>query len=158
MKTGDADGLDVLYDDEAELILANRERVYARRGLTLTALRVAGLRNEPLLPSGLWLVYYTNQRVVGLRDPTSAPPAGEGEIYAGTLQAIDRTRYLGPKVEDQILEYFEFPLRDVMKVKKRSRKHLRIFVRHGKERVEFRFKPWGAACRAFSVLIQQQKA
>lgn len=155
MKTGSRDGLEVLYDGKAELILAKRERVYARRGLTLEAHQGRGLSKKPFLPSGLWMIYYTNQRVVGLRDPERE--ADEGETYAGTLRAVDRSRYLGPKVEDSILEYFEFSLRDVEKVNKRSRKHLRMVVRSEAERYEFRFRPWGAACRAFSVLIGQKE-
>lgn len=153
MKTGSQDGLDVVYDDEAELILAKRERVYARRGLTLEALCIGGWSKKAFLPPGLWMIYYTNQRVVGLRDPR-VPPEEAGD--AGTLRAIDRTQYLGPKVEDNVLEYFEFPLRDVEKVKKGSRKHVRMFVESGEEHYEFRFRPWGAACRAFSVMLRQQ--
>lgn len=155
MKVGSKEGLEVLYDEEAELILAERERVYARRGLTLEAFKSKGFGREPFIPAGLWLIYYTNHRVVGLRDPEGAVP--EDEAYAGTLRAIDRTQYLGPRVKDHILEFFEFPLRDIGKVNKRSRKHLRMVVNSNKDRYEFRFKPWGAACRAFSVLINQKQ-
>jgi hypothetical protein len=155
MKVGSKEGLEVLYDEEAELILAERERIYARRGLTLEAFKRAGFGREPFLPPRLWLIYYTNHRVVGLRDPEGAVP--EGEAYAGTLKAIDRTQYLGPRVKDHILEFFEFPLRDIGKVNKRSRKHLRMIVQSNGDRYEFRFKPWGAACRAFSVLISQRQ-
>ncbi|MFQ6012121.1 MAG: hypothetical protein ACE5LS_00535 [Thermoplasmata archaeon] len=156
MKTGSRDGLDVLYDDEAELLLAERERVYARRGLILEAFRGGGLSKRPFLPPGLWMIYHTNQRVVGLRDPKASSKEGQ-EGYAGTLQAIDRTRYLGPKAEESLLEYFEFPLRDVEKVSKRSRKHLQMVVRSDAERYLLRFRPWGAACRAFSVLLRQKR-
>ncbi|MFQ5907882.1 MAG: hypothetical protein ACE5JE_03510 [Thermoplasmata archaeon] len=155
MKTGSEEGLDVLYDDTAELILSERERVYARRGLTVEALQGRGLSKKPFLPPGLWMIYHTNQRVVGLRDPKREVEGEEG--YAGTLRAVDRSRYLGPKVEANILEYFEFPLRDVAKANKRSRKHLRLVVRSEGERYEFRFKPWGAACRAFGVLLSQKR-
>lgn len=155
MKIGSKEGLDVLYDEEAELILAKRERVYARRGLTMEVFRGTGFGKKPFLPSGLWLIYYTNQRVVGLRDPEGS--VVEDEAYAGTLRAIDRTRYLGPRVRDHTFEFFEFPLRDIGKVNNRSRKHLRMFVKSNGDRYEFRFKPWGAACRAFSVLLSQKK-
>ncbi len=155
MKIGSEEGLDVLYDEEAELILAERERVYARRGLTLESFKKTGLGRRPFLPSGLWLIYYTNHRVVGLRDPEGSVP--EEEAYAGTLRAIDRTRYMGPRVKDHIFDFFEFPLRDIGKVTNRSRKHLRMVVQSNGDRYEFRFKPWGAACRAFSVLISQRK-
>jgi hypothetical protein len=157
MKIGSEEGLDVLYDQEAALILAERERVYARRGLTVEAFKRTGFGRKPFLTSGLWLIYYTNHRVVGLRDPERSVP--EEETYAGTLRAIDRTRYLGPRVKDHIFEYFEFPLRDIGKVNNRNRKHLRMVVQSKGDRYEFRFKPWGAACRAFTVLLaQKQKA
>ena len=155
MKIGSEEGLDVLYNQEAELLLAERERVYARRGLTLETFQKIGFGRKPFLASGLWLIYYTNHRVVGLRDPEASVP--EDEAYAGTLQAIDRTRYMGPRVKDHIFEFFEFPLRDIGKVTNRSRKHLRMVVQSNRDRYEFRFKPWGAACRAFSVLISQRK-
>ncbi|MDX1535120.1 MAG: hypothetical protein R3291_05825, partial [Thermoplasmata archaeon] len=145
----------VLYDEEAELILADRERVYARRGLTMEAYKGTGLGRKPFLPPGLWLIYYTNHRVVGLRDPEGSVP--EDEAYAGALRAIDRTQYMGPRVKDHVLEFFEFPLRDIGKVNKRSRKHLKMVVRSEGDRYEFRFRPWGAACRAFSVLISQKQ-
>ncbi len=155
MRIGSQEGLDVLYDQEAELILAERERVYARRGLTLESFKRTGFRRKPFLPSGLWLIYYTNHRVVELRDPEGGIP--EDEAYAGTLRAIDRTRYMGPRVKDHIFDFFEFPLRDIGKVNNRSRKHLRMVVQSKGDRYEFRFKPWGAACRAFSVLLAQKQ-
>lgn len=155
MKTGSEEGLEVLYSQEAELILAERERVYARRGLTVESFRRSGFGRKPFLPPGLWLIYYTNQRVVGLRDPERSVP--EDEAYAGTLRAIDRTQYMGPRVKDHILDYFEFPLPDIEKVSKRSRKHLRLVVRSSGDRFEFRFRPRGAASRAFSVLLAQRQ-
>ena len=155
MKIGSEEGLDVLYDQEAALILAERERVYARRGLTLESFKKSAFSRKPFLPSGLWLIYYTNHRVVGLRDPEGSVP--EDEAYAGTLQAIDRTRYMGPRLRDHIFDFFEFPLKEIGKVNNRSRKHLRMVVQSNGDRYEFRFKPWGAACRAFSVLISQKK-
>lgn len=158
MKTGDEDGRGVLYDTEAQLILAERERIYARRGLTLEAYRKTGLLGkEPFLDHGLWYIYYTNQRVVGLRDPSIPPEEQNEALYAGTLRAIDKTRYIGPKLEDPTLAYFEFPLTGIAKVKKRGRKHLALVVRDHKGKYEFRFKPWGAACRFFSVMLRKEE-
>lgn len=155
MRTGDADGLDVVYDDEAQLILSKRERVYGRRGLTLEAYRIGRIGRKPLFESGLWMVYYTNQRVVGLRDMTQK----EEEIYLGTLRPIDRARFIGPQAEEHhVLKYFEFPTKDIVKVDKAGTKFLKLMVESEDGRYEFRFRPWGAACRFFSVLLQRQEA
>lgn len=158
MDLGAEEGRGEVYDDRAQLILAERERIYARRGLTVEAFtRKRLLGKDPLLETGLWYVYYTNQRVVGLRDPNAPPDEEHEELYAGTLRAIDRTRYLGPKLEDPTLRYFQFALRDIDKVKKRGRKHLRFLVDDEEGRYEFRFRPWGAACRFFSVLLRKEE-
>lgn len=158
MRTGTKEGLHDVYDEEAQLILADRERIYARRGLTLETYRRGFLQREPFLVPGLWYIYYTNQRVLGLRDPSLSPEEQTEERYAGTLRAIDRTRYLGPKVEDPVLEFFAFPLTEIAKVQKRGRRHLTLVVQDEAARYEFRFKPWGAACRFFSVLFRREGA
>jgi hypothetical protein len=155
MKLGDADGLDVVYDDEAQLILSERERVYGRRGLTIEAYELGRLTRKPLFESGLWMVYHTNQRVVGLRDMTQK----EEEVYLGTLRPIDRTRFIGPQAEEHhVLKYFEFPLKDIIRVDKAGNRFLKLVVQSDDGRYEFRFRPWGAACRFFSVLLQKEAA
>ncbi len=150
MRIGDADGLDVVYDDEAQVILSERERLYGRRGLTIDAYEVGTLSRKPLFVSGLYMVFYTNHRIVGLRDVAQQ----EEEVYVGTLRAIDRSRFLAPEGEHHVLEYFEYPLREIVSVSKAGKKHLRFLVESGGRRYEFRFKPWGAACRFFSVLLK----
>lgn len=154
MKFGDADGLDVVYDEEAELILSDRERLYGRRGLTVDVLEGGFLRKRPLVTSALHMVFYTNQRIVGLRDMTSQ----EEEVYLGTLRAIDRDKFLGPQAEEHhVLHYFEYPLREVVAVRKRGRRHLRQIVQDGDRRYELHFRPWGAACRFFSILLRKEE-
>ncbi|MFQ5838380.1 MAG: hypothetical protein ACE5HJ_06320 [Thermoplasmata archaeon] len=155
MKTGDADGLDVVYDDEAQLILSERERLYGRRGLTVDAYELGFLNRKALFDTGLWMIYYTNQRVVGLRDMTNR----EEEVYLGTLRAIDRSRFIGPQGEaHHVLRYFEFPLKDIVKVDKAGNRYLKLVIQSEDRRYEFRFRPWGAACRFFSVLLRKQEA
>ncbi len=152
MKFGDADGLDVIYDEEAELLLSERERLYGRRGLTIDVYEGTFLRRRPLLTSSLYMVFYTNQRIVGLRDMTTS----EEEVYLGTLRAIDRDKFLGPHAQEHhVLSYFAYPLREIVGVKKRGRRHLKQFIQDGERRYEFRFRPWGAACRFFSILLRK---
>ncbi len=153
MRIGDVDGLDVVYDEEAQLILSERERLYGRRGLTTSAHEVARLAKRPLFGQGLWMVFYTNQRVVGLRDMTQT----EEETYLGTLRPLDRTRFLGPQREaHHVLRYFEFPSKDILKVGSHRRKYLRLLVSHEDGRYEFRFRPWGGAARFFSNLTAKE--
>lgn len=151
MKFGDVDGLGVVYDEEAELLLSERERLYGRRGLTIDAFEGGFPRRRPLLTSSLFMVFYTNQRIVGLRDLT----AQEEEVYLGTLRAIDRDKFLGPRAQaHHVLSYFAYPLREIVGLRKRGRRHLRQFVQDGERRYEFRYRPWGAACRFFSILLR----
>ncbi len=154
MRTGDADGLDAVYDEEAQLILYDRERLYGRRGLTVSASRVSGLTKTPLIEESLWMVFYTNQRVVGLRDMTQL----EEEMYLGTLRPIDRTRFVGPKAEaHNVLRYFEFPSREIIRVGSHRRKYLWLLVDSEKGRYQFRFRPWGGASRFFSNLLRSEE-
>jgi hypothetical protein len=155
MRVGDVDGLEVVYDDEAQLILSERERVYGRRGLTIDAYEVGRLSRKPFFETGLWMVYYTNQRIVGLRDMTKR----EEEVYLGTLRPIDRTRFIGPQAEEHhVLRYFEFPLKDIVTVDKSGNKYLKLVVASEDGKYEFRFRPWGAACRFFSILLRKEEA
>ncbi len=154
MRFGDADGLEEVYDEEGQLILAERERMYGRRGLTIDAYEVGFLSRKPLVDMSLWMVYYTNQRVVGLRDMTER----EEEVYLGTLRPIDRSRFMGPQADAHcVMKYFEFPTKDIERVKKSGKKCLSLFLRGEDHRYEFRFRPWGAACRFFSVLLRKEE-
>lgn len=154
MRIGDADGLDVIYDGEAELILAERERLYGRRGLTLDLYEQGRLSKNPVFTDALWMVFYTNQRIVGLRDMTRQEEAG----YLGTLRPIDRTRFLGPQAEaHHVLRYFEFPLRDIQGIGSHRRKSLWLRVADDDGRYEFRFRPWGGASRFFSILLRKEE-
>lgn len=151
---GDADGLDVVYDQEAQLILGERERLYGRRGLTLDAFEGGRFKKEPLFLSSLFMVFYTNQRVIGLRDMTKQ----EEELYLGTLRAIDRDKFLGPRAEEHhILSFFEYPLREIVAVRKAGKRYLRQVVKSDEKRYEFRYRPWGAACRFFSILLRKEE-
>ncbi len=155
MKVGDVDGLDVIYDDEAQIILSERERLYGRRGLTTDAYEVGTLSKRPLFTSDLYMVFYTNQRVVGLRDMT----LHEEQLYLGTLRAIDRSKFLGPQAEEHhVLRYFEYPLKEVVNVSKVGRKYLRFLLTSSEKRYELHFRPWGAACRFFSILLRKESA
>lgn len=154
MKVGDADGLDVVYDEEAQLILGERERLYGRRGLTVEAYELGRLARRPLFDRGLWMIYHTNQRIVGLRDMTRK----EEDVYLSTLRPIDRTHFIGPYAEaHHILKYFEFSLKDIERVDKVRNKYLRLTVNSDGDRYELRFFPWGAACRFFNVLLSREE-
>ncbi len=155
MRTGDANGLDVIYDDEAQLILSDRERLYGRRGLRVEAYAVARLTKKPLVEESLWMVYFTNRRVVGLQDLTH----GEEERHHGTLRPVDRARFMGLPVEAQkALRYFELPFEDILRVGTRRRRYLWIRVQTQDEAYEFRFRPWGGASRFFSNLLTQTRS
>lgn len=153
MRIGDANGLDLVYDDEAQLILSERERLYGRRGLTIDAYQVARLAKKPLFDQSLWMVFYTNQRVVGLRDMTQT----EEEVYLGTLRPLDRTRFIGSHSDaHHVLRYFELPSREILKIGSHRRKYLWLLVGHDDNRYEFRFRPWGGASRFFSNLLMKE--
>lgn len=154
MRIGDRDGLDAIYDEEAQLILSNRERLYGRRGLTVDAYEVSLLTRKPLFVDGLYMVFYTNQRIVGLRDMTQT----EEEQYLDTLRPIDRAKFAGSLGEEHhVLSYVEYPLMEVTRVSKVGTKYLRLMVASDNRRYEFRYRPWGAACRFFSTLLRKEE-
>ncbi|MCJ2519602.1 MAG: hypothetical protein LN412_01460 [Candidatus Thermoplasmatota archaeon] len=154
MKIGDRDGLDAIYDEEAQLILSNRERLYGRRGLTIDAYEVSLLTRKPLFVDSLYMVFYTNQRIVGLRDMTEK----EKEQYLGTLSPIDRAKLVGSLGEEHhVLSYVEYPLMEITRVSKVGTKYLRLMVGSDDRSYEFRYRPWGAACRFFSILLRKEE-
>lgn len=146
MLRGAADGRGVLYDFEGKLIFREAERMYGRRGF-LVSFEGSGDRAGA---SGAqqWLLYYTNQRIVGLRDPT-APEVED----IGSLRPFERQEYgsRGP----QLLEYFSLELPEVARAERR-RNDVRIHLAKGAGIRTMTFEPLGAAARFFSRLVDEK--
>ncbi len=147
MRRGSTDGKGTLYDFEGKLIFNEGERMYGRRGFLIT-FEGKGLGGGPKAKPLQWLVYYTNQRIVGFRDPT-APEVED----IGTLRPFERQDHgTGGPI---ILEYFNVGL-DEIKRAQRRRNDVRIEVAEGKATQPVVFQPLGAAARFFDRLVGER--
>jgi hypothetical protein len=152
MRRGDAEGLGTVYDDEGRLIFQQGERMYGRRGFSMALETAAGPLRKEGWPPAQWLVYYTNVRVVGLRDMT----AQENTYYLGTLRPFERARYEGEGAfEHHVLKFLEFPLEEVVRAERR-RHDVRLHVQDESARYVLTLEPFGAAARFFARLITEK--
>ncbi len=148
MKMGGAEGLGKVYDEEGKLIFDPGERMYGRRGFALAIDRGGGLVRKSMMEQAQWLIYYTNQRIVGLRDMSAQEASG----YLATLRPFERSRFEGEGAEQlRVMRFFEVPLKEVVRAQRR-RRDTKIVVQP-QEPLTLTFEPGGPAARFFSRLL-----
>ncbi len=121
--------------------------MYGRRGFLVTFEEGGTFGGSKQMPLQ-WLLYYTNQRVVGLRDPK----ASEVEDI-GALRPFERQDYAGGG--PGVLEYFALDLEEVKRAERR-RRDVRLVVSDASGSNILSFEPLGGAARFFARLVSEK--